>query len=108
MQRKPASKQRGSGRGSASETCHLNSSVESLKSNPWQLLLSRIGDALMLHLLMHAAIFQPLQNGCFLQLTGVAVDQVFIFHLHPKRMCSRSSIVGSLDDAAQTGCSQTA
>ena len=51
------------------------STLEELKSKPWQLLLSRIGDVLMLHLLMHAAIFKPLPNSCFLQLTGVPADQ---------------------------------
>lgn len=86
MQRKAGSKQRGTGSGSAAESCHLNSSVEILRGEPWQLLLSRIGDALMLHLLMHAAIFQPLPNGCFLQLTGIAVDQVLILPLHVLRM----------------------
>ena len=71
MQRKPSSRrQDASGAGQSNE-----SMLEELMSEPWQLLLSRIGDVLMLHLLMHAAIFKPLPNSCFLQLTGTPADQ---------------------------------
>ena len=74
MQRKPSSRgQDASGAGQSNV-----SMLEELKSEPWQLLLSRIGDVLMLHLLMHAAIFKPLPNSCFLQLTGIPADQVSI------------------------------
>ena len=74
MQRKPSSRrQHASGADQ-----HDGSMLEELKSEPWQLLLSRIGDVLMLHLLMHAAIFKPLPNSCFLQLTGVSADQASI------------------------------
>lgn len=76
LQKKPAKKRGEEASGVTAEANHSNSSIEVLKSEPWQLLLSRIGDALMLHLLMHAAIFKPLPNGCFLQLTGAPADQV--------------------------------
>jgi hypothetical protein len=76
LQKKPAKKRGAESSGFMEEAYHINSSIEVLKSEPWQLLLSRIGDTLMLHLLMHAAIFKPLPNGCFLQLTGIPADQV--------------------------------
>ena len=111
MQRKPPSRQREAGLGRATETCHLNSSVEILKSEAWQLLLSRIGDAMMLHLLMHAAIFKPLPNGCFLQIAGTAVDQVLLlllcrlFHAcsthAPKMLPCRGSACSDLSAGSQ-------
>lgn len=42
---------------------------------PWPLLLSRLGDALMLYLLLHACIFVPLPNRCYLQVAGPPVAQ---------------------------------
>jgi hypothetical protein len=49
--------------------------------NPWvlnaqQVLLSRCGDALMLHLLLHASVFAPLPGGCLLQLSGLPAAEV--------------------------------
>jgi hypothetical protein len=44
--------------------------VDVLQRPVWSLLLSRIGDAAMLHLLSHSFIFWPLANGCYLQLAG--------------------------------------
>ena len=75
VQRKPSSRRQdasGAGAGAGQSDASM---LEELKSEPWQLLLSRIGDVLMLHLLMHAAIFKPLPNSCFLQLTGIPADQ---------------------------------
>jgi len=42
---------------------------------PWPLLLSRLGDTLMLYLLLHASIFVSLPNGCYLQASGPPVAQ---------------------------------
>jgi telomerase reverse transcriptase len=58
------------------EVHHPNSTTETLKSDAWQLLLSRIGDTLMLYLLMHTSLFLPMPNGCFLQVTGRPVAYV--------------------------------
>jgi hypothetical protein len=41
-----------------------------------QVLLSRCGDALMLHLLLHASVFAPLPGGCLLQLSGLPAAEV--------------------------------
>lgn len=41
-----------------------------------QMLLSRCGDAPMLHLLLHASVFAPLPNGCLLQLSGLPAVEV--------------------------------
>lgn len=43
---------------------------------PCQVLLSRCGDALMLHLLLHASVFAPLPGGCLLQLSGLPAAEV--------------------------------
>ncbi len=102
QQTKPAPRQRRAEPAPAADSCHLNSSVEILKGEPWQQMLSQIGDALMLHLLMHAAIFQPLPNGCFLQLTGTAVDQVTIVPLHHKtwrKACNMQSVQANSEHA---------
>jgi len=58
------------------EAYHCNTTTELLKGEAWQLLLSRIGDILMLYLLMHTSLFLPLPNGCFLQVTGVPIAEV--------------------------------
>lgn len=65
------------------EAYHCNTTTELLKGEAWQLLLSRIGDILMLYLLMHTSLFLPLPNGCFLQLTGVSVAEVLDHILLP-------------------------
>ncbi len=58
------------------EVHHPNTTTDLLKGEPWQLLLSRIGDTLMLYLLMHTSLFLPLPNGCFLQVTGPPIAEV--------------------------------
>lgn len=58
------------------EAYYPNTTIKQLKQPSWQLLLSRIGDSLMLHLLMHVTIFVPLPNGCYLQVTGLPAAQV--------------------------------
>ena len=58
------------------EAVQPNTTTHSLCSGPWEQLLSIIGDAAMLHLLLHTTLFQALPNGCFLQLTGPPVSKV--------------------------------
>ncbi|KAH9575749.1 hypothetical protein CY35_01G126800 [Sphagnum magellanicum] len=48
-----------------------NIAVEVVNSQSWVTLLSRVGDETMLHILSHSAIFVPLPNHCFLQVTGL-------------------------------------
>lgn len=60
----------------AAEAYHPNTTVRTLKGRDWQRLLLLVGDALMLHLLLHASLFVPLANGCFLQLAGPPIAQV--------------------------------
>ena len=54
----------------------VNTTTAQLQGEAWQLLLSRIGDTLMLFLLMHTSLFLPLPNGCFLQVTGASIAEV--------------------------------
>ncbi|CAM6106019.1 unnamed protein product [Calypogeia fissa] len=50
-----------------------NSSVDIVNSPSWKILLSRVGDLIMLYVLTHAAVFSPLPNNCFLQVSGCVV-----------------------------------
>ena len=54
-----------------------NGTVAYLKSPEWQTLLDRIGDGMMQFLLQHVFLFEKLQNGCYLQLTGTVVNSLF-------------------------------
>ena len=56
------------------QSAHVATSA--LCAAPWPLLLSRLGDTLMLYLLLHASIFLSLPNGCYLQASGPPVAQV--------------------------------
>lgn len=47
-----------------------------LAGAPWERLLSRCGDAVMLHTLLHASLFAPLPRGCLLQLSGPPAAEV--------------------------------
>ena len=60
----------------SSEAYYPNTTARLLRGAPWARLLSRIGDALMMHLLLHGSIFLPLPNGCFLQASGMPAPQV--------------------------------
>jgi hypothetical protein len=42
----------------------------------WSTLLSRVGDELMLALLLHGAVFAPLPGGNYVQLAGTPVHTV--------------------------------
>ena len=53
-----------------------NTTAALLAQGGWPVLLARCGDALMLHLLLHASIFAPLPNGCLLQLSGLPAVEV--------------------------------
>lgn len=57
------------------EAAAANTSAPLLWAEPWQRLLGRVGDALMSHLLTHAAIFAPLPNGNYLQLAGRSISE---------------------------------
>jgi telomerase reverse transcriptase len=46
---------------------------KTMTSPAWELLLSRIGDTLMLHLLLNVSMFATLENGCYFQLSGEPV-----------------------------------
>ena len=76
LQRRPSSKAQYVQGLHRTEAYYPNTTIKQLKQPSWQLLLSRIGDSLMLHLLMHATIFVPLPNGCYLQVTGLPAAQV--------------------------------
>ncbi|GAB4814869.1 hypothetical protein N2152v2_001915 [Parachlorella kessleri] len=60
---------------STAEAYHPNSLTAQLAGPSWQLLLSRIGDTLMLYLLIHTSIFARLPNSCCLQLCGPPLPQ---------------------------------
>ena len=47
--------------------------AKTMTSPAWELLLSRVGDTVMLHLLLNVSMFGTLENGCYFQLSGVPV-----------------------------------
>lgn len=53
-----------------------NTTNAALLTPAWQLLLARIGDELMLHLLQHTSIFLPIGGCNVLQATGRPVTEV--------------------------------
>lgn len=55
---------------------HPNTCNNLLTQAAWERLLSRIGDAFMLYLIMHTSIFVPLANSCYLQVAGRPLAQV--------------------------------
>ncbi|CAM6098970.1 unnamed protein product [Calypogeia fissa] len=60
-----------------------NSSVDIVNSPSWKILLSRVGDLIMLYVLTHAAVFSPLPNNCFLQVSGRVVSTGKSASVHP-------------------------
>ncbi len=58
------------------EAYYPNTTAAALRGPPWQRLLSRVGDGVMMHLLLHCSLFLPLPNGCFLQASGTPLAQV--------------------------------
>lgn len=49
-----------------------NTTVNVIRSPPWELLLSRIGDDLMFALLRQHAVLQRLPNRCYMQVRGTS------------------------------------
>lgn len=47
--------------------------AKTMTSPAWELLLSRVGDTVMLHLLLSVSMFATLENGCYFQLSGEPV-----------------------------------
>ena len=86
-QRRPSSKAQYVQGLHRTEAYYPNTTTKLLKGAAWQLLLSRIGDSIMLHLLMNASIFLLMANGCYLQVTGAPVTQVDLHY------CKRASVV---------------
>ena len=86
-QRRPSSKAQYVQGLHRTEAYYPNTTTKLLKGAAWQLLLSRIGDSIMLHLLMNASIFLHMANGCYLQVTGTPVTQVDLHH------CKRASVM---------------
>ncbi|BBN17278.1 telomerase reverse transcriptase [Marchantia polymorpha subsp. ruderalis] len=56
------------------ECLYGNAAVDIVNSSSWKVLLSRVGDLVMLHILSHAAIFTPLPNDCLLQISGAPIS----------------------------------
>lgn len=53
------------------ESAGISSGTGKLLLSPaWEVLLSRIGDTLMLHLMLNVSIFLKMQNQCYFQLSG--------------------------------------
>lgn len=76
MQRRPSTRAQYVQGLHRTEAYSPNTTIKLLTGPAWQLLLSRIGDTLMLHLLMHTTLFTPVFNGSLLQLSGMPVSQV--------------------------------
>ena len=86
-QRRPSSKAQYVQGLHRTEAYYPNTTTKLLKGAAWQLLLSRIGDSIMLHLLMNASIFLPMANGSYLQVTGTPITQVDLHH------CEKASVI---------------
>ncbi|KAG6546743.1 hypothetical protein Mapa_011932 [Marchantia paleacea] len=56
------------------ECLYGNAAVDIVNSESWKVLLSRVGDLVMLHILSHAAVFTPLPNDCLLQISGAPIS----------------------------------
>jgi hypothetical protein len=77
MQRKPGAASAGFVPGLYhAEQQQPNTTNAALLAPEWCTLLSRVGDELMLALLLHGAIFQPLPGGNYVQLAGTPVHTV--------------------------------
>eukprot|EP00752_Nemacystus_decipiens_P012225 g10838.t1 len=76
-----------------------NTTVNVIRSPPWELLLSRIGDDLMFALLRQHAVLQRLPNRCYMQLVGRPVPD----------LCRHLGLTtGTLSSAATAGTPATA
>jgi hypothetical protein len=61
------------------EQQHPNTTHAALLSPEWAVLLGRVGDEVMLVLLLHGAVFSPLPGGNYVQLAGTPVHTVSTF-----------------------------
>ncbi|KAF9446604.1 hypothetical protein P691DRAFT_611900, partial [Macrolepiota fuliginosa MF-IS2] len=48
----------------------VNTIVTALLSPEWEILLQKVGIAVVLHILVDASVFVSLPNGCLCQMTG--------------------------------------
>jgi hypothetical protein len=53
---------------------HPNSLWRDVTNAAWRRLLTRVGDSIMYHILMHAIVCIPLENECFAQISGPMVS----------------------------------
>ncbi|KAI0749800.1 hypothetical protein C8Q80DRAFT_1058573, partial [Daedaleopsis nitida] len=51
----------------------VNTMITALQAPEWEMLLHRIGENAMFHLLTETSVFVSLPNGCLCQLTGDAI-----------------------------------
>ncbi|XP_057849916.2 telomerase reverse transcriptase isoform X5 [Cryptomeria japonica] len=58
------------------ESTSSNSAIKILNSEAWVVLLSRVGDMFMLHLLLYTSIFYPLPNKSYVQIVGVPISSL--------------------------------
>ncbi|XP_021998773.1 telomerase reverse transcriptase isoform X17 [Helianthus annuus] len=58
-----------------------STALEALTSSSWNLLLKRVGDGLMVHLLKHSLIFMPLNRKKHHQVAGIAINDLCWQHL---------------------------
>ncbi|KAG8970574.1 hypothetical protein FRC03_006703 [Tulasnella sp. 419] len=56
----------------------VNTNVQLLRNNDWKTLLERIGESPMFHLLTTTAIFIPLENNCFTQISGIPITDLTV------------------------------
>ena len=68
-----------------------NTLVNILQTNFWEEILNKIGDELMLHMLLNCSIFKSLENGCFMQITGPALSDVSN-ELHRRKVLSNKIV----------------
>ena len=55
---------------------YKNTTTQILCGPLWEILLKRIGQPVMMHLLLHCAMFVPLPNNCYLQVCGRPIHDV--------------------------------
>ncbi|KAM0057268.1 putative RNA-directed DNA polymerase [Helianthus debilis subsp. tardiflorus] len=58
-----------------------STALEALTSSSWNLVLKRVGDGLMVHLLKHSLIFMPLNRKKHHQVAGIAINDLCWQHL---------------------------
>lgn len=59
-----------------------NTIVNNLLSKDWCLLLDRIGESVMSHLLIHTCMFQALENNCLLQISGKSNTGISVYRFN--------------------------